>query len=373
MILHLVHDEKIINRTIAIFEEAAPKDNLFVVFTRHKLKHVHNQENVILFKDFEKKYGNTEFSSVIIHFLNSRKIRFVNKNINKKTPIYWIIWGNDLYNKLLYPKGFELYDKQSSYHKNTKSFIRNFFDKLIGKFKIIKIENFISNRINYVVTDATKNDYEMLLKYYPRLKNIQWKEFFYYPIESILGSDLMQKKVKGNNIQIGNSASVTNNHEYAMRFLSKLNLDNRNIYVPLSYSGTKEYKESVKRKGLEYFGDNFKALDDFLPLEDYNQLMLSFDIAIYGNFRQEALGNILISLYLGAKVFLAESNPVYLWAEKLNLRLFKLESISQTDIDQPLDIQSQTHNRNIILEIYNTQRLKSLIKENFINNSKETN
>ena len=55
MILHLVHDEKIINRTIAIFEDVAPKQNLFVVFTRHQLKHVNNQDNVILFKNFKKE------------------------------------------------------------------------------------------------------------------------------------------------------------------------------------------------------------------------------------------------------------------------------------------------------------------------------
>ena len=120
MILHLVHDEKIINRTIAIFEEVNPHQNIFVVFTRHQLKYVNKQDNVILFKDFEKKYSSKDFSSVIVHFLNSRKIRFINKYIDKKLPIYWIIWGNDLYNKLLYPKGFELYDTQSSYYKKYK-------------------------------------------------------------------------------------------------------------------------------------------------------------------------------------------------------------------------------------------------------------
>ncbi|MFT3919659.1 TDP-N-acetylfucosamine:lipid II N-acetylfucosaminyltransferase [Cloacibacterium sp.] len=367
MILHLVHDEKIINRTIAIFEEVNPHQNIFVVFTRHQLKYVNKQENVILFKDFEKKYSSKDFSSVIVHFLNSRKIRFINKYIDKNLPIYWIIWGNDLYNKLLSPKGFELYDKQSDYYKNNKkSYFSKAFNKIINNFKTIKIEKFISKRISYIVTDTTENDHEMLLKYYPKLKNIPWKEFFYYPIDSVLSEKLMQKWVDRNNIQIGNSASITNNHEYAMRPLSKLNLDNKYIYIPLSYSGTKEYKESVKNKGLEYFGDKFIALEDFLPLEEYNRLMLSFGIAIYGNFRQEAVGNILISLYLGAKVFIPRNNPVFFWAKKLSLILFELESINQEEIDAPLDIKSRIHNRDIILKLYNLERLKSLIKENFM-------
>lgn len=367
MILHLVHDEKIINRTIDIFEEVAPKQNLFVVFTRHQLKHIKPQQNVIFFKDFGQKYKAETFSSVIIHFLNSRKIRFINKYIDQNTPIYWIIWGNDLYNKLLYPKGFEIYDKQSSYYKKVKnSFIKNLFYKLTGNFKTVKIEKFISKYIDYILVDTTETDYNMLLKYYPKLKNIPCKEFFYYPIEATLGEELMKKTVEGNNIQIGNSASITNNHEYVMRFLSKLNIGNRNVIVPLSYSGTKEYKQTVKRKGFEFFGDKFTSLDDFLPLEEYNQLMLSFGFAIYGNFRQEAIGNIVISLYLGAKVFFPENTPFYLWAKRLNLIVFKLETISQEEIDQPLDANSRAQNRSVILKFYNIERLKSLITENFV-------
>ena len=366
MILHLVHDEKIINRTIAIFEEVAPKQNIFVVFTRHQLKYIKPQQNVIFFQDF-KQYQGEKFSSVIIHFLNSRKIRFINKYIAKGTPIYWIIWGNDLYNKLLYPKGYEIYDTQSSYYKKVKkSFIKNLVNKVIDNFKTVKIEKFISKYIDYIIVDSTQTDYDMLLKYYPKLKNIPCREFFYYPIEATLGEELIKKSVEDNNIQIGNSASITNNHEYVMRFLSKLTIGNRNVYVPLSYSGTNEYKNTVKRKGLECFGDKFKSLDDFLPLEVYNKLMLSVGFAIYGNFRQEAIGNVVISLYLGAKVFFPESAPFHLWAQRLNLIVFKLESISQEEIDQPLDANSIAHNRSIILKFYNRERLKSLIVENFI-------
>ena len=55
-----------------------------------------------------------------------------------------------------------------------------------------------------------------------------------------------------------------------------------------------------------------------------------------------------------------------LFKKKLNLIIFALESISQKDIEEKLDISSRNHNRNIILNLYNTKRLKSLIEENFI-------
>lgn len=371
MILHLVHDEKIINRTIDIFEEANPGQNLFVVFTRHELKFVKHHKSVITFKEYVAYKGTKEFSSVIIHYLNSRKIRFVKEYIGKQTPIFWIIWGNDLYNKMLYPKGFELWDNKSSYYRKTKKpIVRNLF-KIIEKIKTRKIESFVSKRISAIVTDTTEIDYEMLVNYYPKLKNIPWMDFFYYPIEMILGQEMMQKWVGGNTIQIGNSASSTNNHEYAMRFLSKLELRDRKVVVPLSYSGTREYKETVKKAGMASFGDNFIAIEDFLPLEKYNELMTSFGVAIYGNWRQEAIGNILISIYLGAKVFLPKVNPVMQWAKRHNLVVFELESISQHGIDTPLDDESRIHNRNTLLELYNLDRLKSLIAVNFVKETTE--
>ena len=145
MILHLVHDEKIINRTIEIFEKVAPGNNLFVVFTRHELKFVKPHKSVITFKEYDDYKANTPFSAVIIHYLNSRKIRFVQKYIDQSVPVNWIIWGNDLYNKMLYPKGFELWDKQSSYFKNHKNFVlSNLVGNIINHFKIRKIEFFIS-------------------------------------------------------------------------------------------------------------------------------------------------------------------------------------------------------------------------------------
>lgn len=365
MILHLVHDEKIINRTIDIFEGVAPGKNLFVVFTRHELKFVKHHKCVITFKEYQNYKESKKFSSVIIHYLNSRKIRFVQKYIEKSIPVYWIIWGNDLYNKLLYPKGFELYDRQSSYFKKNKKVFANLLEKIVSGFKTRKIESFVSERISHIVTDTTEMDYMMLMSYYPKLKKIPWMDFFYYPIESILGQDMMQKWVVGNDIQIGNSGSITNNHEYAMRYLSKFELQERKVVVPLSYSGTKEYRDSVKSAGIVSFGENFIPLEDFLPLQEYNQLMTSFSVAIYGNFRQEAIGNILISLYLGTKVFLPKGNPVMQWARYHKLIVFELESITQYEIDTPLDEKSRLHNRNILLELYNLDRLEALIANNF--------
>ena len=43
----------------------------------------------------------------------------------------------------------------------------------------------------------------------------------------------------------------------------------------------------------------------------------------------EAIGNIIVALYLGAKVFLSHVNPVYEWAQSHGLTVYELEKLSQ--------------------------------------------
>ena len=71
------------------------------------------------------------------------------------------------------------------------------------------------------------------------------------------------------------------------------------------------YANYISKVGEQYFGRKFNAIRDFMPLEEYNKFLLSADVFIYGNWRQEAVGNILIALFIGGKVFLDEKNPLY--------------------------------------------------------------
>ncbi len=88
MILHLVNDEKIINRTVRLFESAAPGKHLFVVFASSKrFKYVTPSASVISKADFFKRKDRCVFSSVVIHFLNTRKIRFIKKCGLRNIPV----------------------------------------------------------------------------------------------------------------------------------------------------------------------------------------------------------------------------------------------------------------------------------------------
>ena len=100
----------------------------------------------------------------------------------------------------------------------------------------------------------------------------------------------------------------------------------------------------------------------FLPLAEYNKQQLSTSVALFGNLRQEAIGNILIFLYLGAKVFLPQSNPVYDWALSHGLTVKPLENLSQEELDQRLPETDRIKNREILKSLYTRQRMHELMR-----------
>lgn len=360
MIYHLVNDEKVINRAIEIFEKAFPSENIFIVFKSGKFTYVNKGINVISYKDFYGTFKGEKPTSVIIHLMTNRKIKFINKYIDVNVPIYWAMWGSDLYDRLLMPKGYRLIDKESSYYKSTK-WVRAFKSIVkipSDKARILRRIHFINKRVKYLVTSTIEDDYDVITDYYPQLKTKIHKGFSYYPIDTVIGKEMIDLAVTGNSIQIGNSGTLSNNHEYVLRILSSLKIENRKIIIPLSYSGEKEYKDKLIATGREFFGDQIEAITKFLPLADYNNLMASCSIAIYGNWRQEAVGNILVSLYLGAKVFLSKNNPILKWALRNGFVVFELESITQEELDTPLKPADKENNRKLLLSKYDMQELQ---------------
>ncbi|MDO4368374.1 MAG: TDP-N-acetylfucosamine:lipid II N-acetylfucosaminyltransferase [Bacteroidales bacterium] len=404
MILHLANDEKIIGRTMEIFEEVYPFGNLWVITNRSCKKDLSTiqptpkTEHLLLgrkefLKDIKgnisavvercgESTGLSENSlpgnglsgsrvNILIHLLNPRKINIV-RQIQKALPatcnvkIYWIIWGLDLYNKLLAPAGFEMFTSDNVYS--------GLFDKSFGAFNRIgaakeakSTVKFIEKSVDYIVTDTTESDYSQLVKYYPQLAAKPWKDFFYYPIDTILG-ELYYRPLPGGScketVMVGNSASRTNNHKYLLALLSQFDLRGKKVVVPLSYSGRARYVNEVVAYGKKEV-EGFVPLMKFMPLDEYNRLQSSTAVALFGNLRQEAIGNIMIALYMGAKVFLFESNPVYEWAATHNLKVYPMSALSQVELDTLLPAEDAEHNRSVLRELYSKRRMMQLIKELF--------
>ena len=143
-----------------------------------------------------------------------------------------------------------------------------------------------------------------------------------------------------------------------------LGVFDKKIFVPLSY-GNMNYANYISKVGEQYFGRKFNAIRDFMPLEEYNKFLLSADVFIYGNWRQEAVGNILIALFIGGKVFLDEKNPLLKFYKDKGLVIFGLNELTVGSIINQLSSNEIANNRKKLNNIYSKERLYYLIKSNF--------
>jgi len=376
MILHIAYDEKVINRCIENFEEVFPHNNKFLIICKNdNPQHVihplatHTKYNK---PDFWAEVGDiNQYSAVVIHYLGLESADFVNK-INHRN-IYWIEWGGDLYNHLLYARGFELYSDNKIKWRYNNKILHYIFPfriyNLLSKRNNRRIcRNVISAiyKMKYFVPDSMYDEYELILKYYPEFCHLEYKDFFYYPIDEVISKDIINSRCHGNNIIIGNSASLSANHLAVFESLSKTEIGEKKIIVPLSY-GNMEYANSVDNIGRIIFGGNFCAIRHFMSLSDYNKLLLSAEIFIYGNWRQEAVGNILTALYLGGKVVLFEKNPLFKFYKRMGIKIYGMSQLTTKFLDERIDKRDVENNRTILQRMYSKERLHELIRTGFKN------
>ena len=360
MLLHLFDDEKVVNRAVILFEKALPKQNIYICFIDDVAHIVKAADNLYFYKegdDFQKDKL-IDVDKVIIHFLSYRKIKFVNTYLPRFIPCYWNIWGADLYNSILEYKGYPVY------YEPRFLGIRFLLRKIWCQLKMLPptqkvVLNFIKERVTYFVTNA---DYDIAKQYIGNYINgAQVTGFRYYPIDVILGK-LVDKTVKGNVLLLGNSASFTNNHSYAFKYLSGLDLKDKKIVAPVSYGGSFKYVKHILSQGNKRWGQSFVPLQEFLSLDEYNQLMTTAEVCVFSSWRQEAFGNIVIALYLGAKVFLSERSSLVKYFASIGVVVYILEQIKQEDIDSPLPDEIKDSNRKILFELLNERTIVNNIR-----------
>lgn len=371
MKLHLSSDEKVIDRCIESFENVFPGQNRFIVLINKGASPRFVKSRLAIFtqygtKDFWAAVGPiTQYDSIILHSFDLNLARFVKKV--KHERVYWIEWGADLYVKLLAPRGYRLfYENNTDYkfsHIRIPWLIYRCAKWLYDKYYINQVIPALKY-VKFFVPDSMEDEYPLLLSYYPELNHLEYVNFYYYPIDEVVQSEMTQIKKLGDNVVVGNSSSVSGNHKEAFERLSGLELENRKIIVPLSY-GNMRYAEYVKECGNSLLGDSFKPITEYLPLYEYNKLLSSSHIFIFPNYRQEGVGNILASLYMGGKVFLNKQNPLLPFYKKLGLTLFDIDELSNDAIRNHLTTEQINKNRDILMRYYSKELQLKLIKDNF--------
>ncbi len=354
-VIHLYDDEKIVDRTQKSYLNSCKDvEHVGIIFTsKNELRYVKEPSlfTIIQNKDVKSFTRNFDFKDVIcvyVHFLTSQKLYFID-HVPSGINIGWGIYGGDLYNRYLRYFGYELID----------GYKESLINRFLYPFKcMIRRPEFfrLMKRLSFIV--ACTPDYQLIKKYAG--SNVPPQvDTFAYDMRGLLGQMYGADYTKGNTIIIGNSASQTNNHLYVLKYLKGHDIGNYSVLLPMAYGAPQQYVDRIESMYKDTFGDKVSCMRNFVPLELYNQQLKDGAVFIYGNWRQEALGNILVALYLGAKVYLSIKNPLLEYFKSLGVAIFALEEMDGT-LTTPLTLEQKNNNRRYLENYHNADRKNEL-------------
>lgn len=354
-IVHLVPDEKFIDMAFRQFEEVAPGQNMFVVLgVNRKLKHIKKTPIHSITAHSLRMFLQTDnCAALVMHSLNPSFIPFL-KHIPKGKPVVWLGWGYDIYGSLLakaFPEGLllpqtrHLISKKSpeNFLNQAKQNVKVVLKMLLGTTKPYSSE--LLNRVDYF-SPVLDVEFELATKLNPwfRPQYICWN---YGTVEDDLSSGDFEPDHLGQDILVGNSATPENNHLEVFQLIkNSINVEGKRIIVPLSYGNT-HYRDQIITIGKSYFGDQFVPLADFMPNDQYIKLLNNCGFVFFNHLRQQAMGNITITLMKGAKVFMNSRSPAYQWLINKGAVVFSCDQPSMDSADYLTKLDDLSIQKNV--------------------------
>jgi len=383
MFLHLIEDEKFMSEMIALFKRCDPGNHQFVIMKQDAqciLNHLNGVENVSFIQwqsqtcqQLQTKLSN--YTAVFIHGLfNPCYVELV-KKASPEAVFVWVFWGGELLlfdryrSSLLLLETRLLRLKHRAFPWLAVNFRKyggmirqgQFYQLIQSLFGLAKrtsaaqVSNLATNlkdaikRMNYIIP-IIEDDFFLLQKMFsPSAKRLTWN----YSVGISLDR-FKQRQVSKKNWLVGNSAHYTNNHIEIFRQLRKIKKFDAKIIVPLSY-GDLRYRETILRTGRRFWPDRFAPLLEFMPRDRYCDLINTCSCAFFNTRRQQAMGNIVLLLSLGVKIFLREENPAYRFLKRNELAIFSIQeniSPSSVEVFEPLSEGTVESNRNILRRLY---------------------
>ena len=222
---------------------------------------------------------------------------------------YWCIWGGDLYNA---PRDA------------VNDFVRKNFYAYIGLM-----------------------DREYALNKYGMRDNFYGANYIF---PTLFGNDdvVIQKSEHPIRIQINNSADDSTLE--MLDILSKFRDQDIEIYTILSY-GKMEYRDQIIARGTELFGDKFHYLDKYLEPDEYKEFVKQNHILILNQNRQQGVGNTILNIQYGNKVFIRGDVSTYKYLNDVDgVKIFDSRKIGDMTFDEFIANDYVEQNRKNIRE-----------------------
>ena len=100
--------------------------------------------------------------------------------------------------------------------------------------------------------------------------------------------------------------------------------------------------------------------------KQYLDILMSCSVGIFYHYRQQAMGNIIAMLFLGARIYMYAKSPVYQYLKRNQINIFDFDTDFDTYNYKKLPKTEVVANRKILETLFNKDKvnndLSNLIK-----------
>jgi len=357
MILHLLTDEKFTDYAIRHFSAIEPQSEFILIPSNCAMDYVGciNQcriikQNSTEFNELLTQLGN--YDAIVLHGMHwSNWETPILKGVPNRVKVAWNLWGGDIYGR-----------------SDIKNSFRTPIDRLMATLHHLRcpepkdstweIDKALFQRIDYCLADE-QEEFEYVQKYTNNYRmKMLW--YAYFSVEKTVGG-LLDKRIKGDNIWLGNCASEDTNLFSALVQLKLRGLDGRKIICPLSYN-TSWVQTRINQLGKVLFHTNFIPLNDYVDRETYNNLMLDCGTMIMPPRKPQGHGNILTGLWLGMRVYMSEYSIAYNFFKRIGAHVYSWESDFKKYGYTPMTDQEVEESRAVLMKWYGYKHIEESVK-----------
>lgn len=302
--------------------------------------------------------GETSIRSIYFHSYNyyaQYLLSHIRKQ-NKSIKFIWIFWSGEFYNLPeflpdIYIGQSKKYIPKIRIGVRLKTLAYHLKECLLNRPYYLHFFFIRSYRhINYIAA-LLEQDVQNILQY-ANLK-IRHQRFAYLPYDQFVDKNVDQ--VYGHTLpnsfllMVNHSADPTLNHFDAFDRLKGIPFHGE-IVLPIAY-GDQTYKEDVKRYAKSLWADQVLFWETFMTPSEYTKLLRQVDFAVFNSKIQQGVGNIIVLLWYGAKLFLREENAVYIDFKKWGMHIYTVQhELTEEQLSEKLSEKQVAENQAILKE-----------------------
>jgi hypothetical protein len=269
----------------------------------------------------------------VFHGMFTRRLWFklVMSSLPKRCT--WVCWGAELYqHKVAEPSG--------------KRSLKGFLALRLHKLLVRRLQSVFS---------LNQGDGELIRQ----LLCQREVDVLPYPLIGSSGIETDNCDKDSKTILIGNSGAPSNEHIEALSWLAHLAEQPIKIVVPLNYGGDAKYVETVVKHGKALFADKFIAITEMLDKREYDKLLASVDVCVFGHHRQQGLYVVYSVFARQKKMYIRSSTSSYEGLMANGFVVFPSEVIASQGFSEfiNIDVKTTEHNAQLMQFTYSQEAL----------------